>query len=49
MSSLSASDNIVISNDVLVRYEFDDSPTVKKATNYVNVSVSNAKTYYKFR
>lgn len=46
---LSAKNDIKISNDVIVDIEYNDSPTVRRATNYVNVTVLNKKTRGVFR
>jgi len=34
-------DGNCLSNDILVEIEYNDSPNVRKATNYVNVAVAN--------
>jgi hypothetical protein len=46
---LNDNQTMAISNDVLIEIEFDDSSTVRSATNYVNVYVSNDKTNNQFR
>ena len=46
---VSETNDITISNDVVVEVEYNDSPNVYKATNFVNVSVSNSKTKFKFK
>ena len=46
---MSETNDITISNDVVVEVEYNDSPTVHKATNFVNVSVANSKTSFKFK
>lgn len=46
---LSACNDMTLSNDVLVETEFSDSPTVRRASNYVNVTVLNARTGRAFR
>lgn len=49
MPMLSACNDIALSNDVLVETEFSDSPAVRRASNYVNVTVLNARTNHAFR
>lgn len=41
---LSTYNSIQLSNDVVINYEFDDSPTVYSPTNYINVAVCNKMT-----
>lgn len=48
-AQIQTSNDISLSNDFVVEVEYNDSPTVRKATNYVNVSVSNAQTRNRFR
>ena len=38
-----------LSNDILVEIEYNDSPNVRKATNYVNVTVANKQTRWAFK
>lgn len=38
-----------ISNDIVIEVEYDDSPNVRRAANYVNVSIANKKTGWEFR
>lgn len=47
--SFNAVNTLQLSNDFLVNYEYEDSPNVYKATNYVNVAVLNKKTQNVFR
>jgi hypothetical protein len=39
----------MLSNDIVVTCEFSDSKNVSRASNYVNVFVSNKKTKHEFR
>jgi len=38
-----------LSNDMLVEVEYDDSPNVRRASNYVNVTVANRQTRWAFK
>ena len=42
-------DGQCLSNDILVEIEYNDSPNVRKATNYVNVTVANKQTRWAFK